>query len=471
MQTNQNPQPASDSESKTLWMGAIQSNWDESFVESLFPNSGLLNVKLMRSPSSMPSGYAFLEFSSHEAAKIALDTYNGLQIQGTNVYYRLNWGAGGRKQSSNLQEYSLFVGDLAPEVTDSVLHEAFVSRFTTCSSAKVVTDATTGSSKGYGFVRFTDKSQSDEALQVMNGTMIGSRAIRVSTATQRRQDRAIMHMHHAQHIPQVQYTLGGDLSARINGYRVTGHTAWTPSLPNPVRTSPSVSLTENQQFSQATSPQYQGTLSQTSIENIDSSASMLQVSPEGSTQLENTTVFVGNLEPSVTEEQLQQHFQGFGTIVQTKIPPNRGCGFVKFETREAAEKALQTMHGSILSGLRIRLDWGKANAARNHSHHDSSMIGYSALQAQQQFYMAQWQAQQAAYYYRYGSTQNPHMYLYPQQLQPPTTVRQTQTQGLIQSPQLLQTSPSTNRPEESGISDFSGIAANPPRNPAWNEVQ
>ncbi len=50
--------------------------------------------------------------------------------------FRLNWGAGGKRLEAT-PEFSLFVGDLAPEVTDTLLHEAFVERFPSTLGAKV----------------------------------------------------------------------------------------------------------------------------------------------------------------------------------------------------------------------------------------------------------------------------------------------------------------------------------------------
>ncbi|MBA0790695.1 hypothetical protein Gohar_015328, partial [Gossypium harknessii] len=44
----------------------------------------------------------------------------------------------------------------------------------------------------------------------------------------------------------------------------------------------------------------------------------------------NTTVseiFVGNLDPNVTEEELKQFFSPLGEIVYVKIPAAKGCGF------------------------------------------------------------------------------------------------------------------------------------------------
>lgn len=44
-------------------------------------------------------------------------------------------------------------------------------------------------------------------------------------------------------------------------------------------------------------------------------------------------VFIGNLDPNVTEEELRQIFMPLGDIVYVKIPAAKGCGFVQFAAR------------------------------------------------------------------------------------------------------------------------------------------
>jgi RNA recognition motif-containing protein len=45
-------------------------------------------------------------------------------------------------------------------------------------------------------------------------------------------------------------------------------------------------------------------------------------------------IFVGNLDPIVTEEDLRQAFLQLGEIASVKIPAGRGCcGFVQLATR------------------------------------------------------------------------------------------------------------------------------------------
>jgi hypothetical protein len=74
----------------------------------------------------------------------------------------------------------------------------------------------------------------------------------------------------------------------------------------------------------------------------------------------NTTVFVGGLSGYVTEDELRSFFQGFGEITYVKIPPGKGCGFVKFVQRHAAEMAINQMQGYPIGNSRVRLSWGRS---------------------------------------------------------------------------------------------------------------
>lgn len=94
-------------------------------------------------------------------------------------------------------EYSIFVGDLGPEVNEYVLVSLFQARFPSCKSAKIMTDAMSGQSRGYGFVRFSDENDQQRALVEMQGVYCGNRPMRISTATPKNRYvfLALRHMH------------------------------------------------------------------------------------------------------------------------------------------------------------------------------------------------------------------------------------------------------------------------------------
>jgi len=75
----------------------------------------------------------------------------------------------------------LYIGNLAFEVSNKDLEEAFAA-VGPCESVAVVTDRTTGQSRGFGFVEMSSNSEAQQAIQQLNGTEIKGRAIRVSEA-------------------------------------------------------------------------------------------------------------------------------------------------------------------------------------------------------------------------------------------------------------------------------------------------
>jgi RNA recognition motif-containing protein len=127
---------------------------------------------------------------------------------------------------------------------------------------RIVSDATTGMSKGYGFVRFSDEGESLRSLAEMNGMFIGSRAIRVSTAQSRNAG-----------------GVGGNTSRVMNAFAALPPSQGTPFINQPFKTHLAISGSEK--F--------------------------------------NTTIFVGGVDQYMSEEELKGHFLPFGKIVSVKV--------------------------------------------------------------------------------------------------------------------------------------------------------
>ncbi|OAY79884.1 Polyadenylate-binding protein RBP47B' [Ananas comosus] len=180
-------QPTTLEEVRTLWIGDLQYWVDESYLHGCFAHTGeVVSVKIIRNKiTGLPEGYGFIEFVSHEAAERILQTYNGLQMPGTEHTFRLNWASFGmgERRGDPAADHSIFVGDLAPDVTDYMLQETFRTHYSSVRGAKVVTDPNTGRSKGYGFVKFADEAEKNRAMTEMNGVYCSTRPMRISAAT------------------------------------------------------------------------------------------------------------------------------------------------------------------------------------------------------------------------------------------------------------------------------------------------
>ncbi|RKP24997.1 hypothetical protein SYNPS1DRAFT_16304, partial [Syncephalis pseudoplumigaleata] len=75
-------------------------------------------------------------------------------------------------------------------------------------------------------------------------------------------------------------------------------------------------------------------------------------------------LYVGNLDPRVTEYTLQELFNSMGQIVMVKIIPDKNhpygrgnYGFVEFNSHQAAEQAMQMLNNRKLFDSEIRISW------------------------------------------------------------------------------------------------------------------
>ncbi|XAR64069.1 hypothetical protein NMG60_11024273 [Bertholletia excelsa] len=287
-------QQGSHGENRTVWIGDLHNWMNEDYLHSCFASTGeVFSVKVIRNKQNgLSEGYGFVEFYSHAVAEEVLQNYSGKTMPNTEQPFRLNWAtfSNGDKRSNNGSDLSIFVGDLASDVTDSLLHETFATKYPSVRAAKVVIDSNTGCSKGYGFVRFGDENERAQAMTEMNGVYCSSRPMRIGAATPKKTS-----VYHQQYSSQ-----GGSVS--------------------------------------------NGSSTQGSQSDGDST---------------NTTLFVGGLDPNVTDEDLRQPFSQYGEIVSIKIPVGKGCGFVQFANRNNAEEALQKLNGTTIGNQTVRLSWGR----------------------------------------------------------------------------------------------------------------
>ncbi|KAM3741145.1 hypothetical protein ACB098_08G153400 [Castanea mollissima] len=336
-------QPTSVEEVRTLWIGDLQYWVDENYLHNCFAHTGeVISIKIIRNKiTGQPEGYGFVEFVSHAAAERILQSHNGAQMPGTEQTFRLNWasfGIGERRPDAG-PEHSIFVGDLAPDVTDYLLQETFRVNYPSVRGAKVVTDPNTGRSKGYGFVKFSDEAERNRAMTEMNGLYCSTRPMRISAATPKK-------------------TTAFQPYATPKVYSVAAYPTTAPAvLP----------------------AEY---------------------------DVNYTTIFVGNLDPNVTEEELKQTFLQFGEIAYVKIPVGKGCGFVQFGTRASAEEAIQKMQGKMIGQQIVRISWGRSPTAKQ------DVPGSWGQQVDPSQWSAYYGYGQGYDAYTYGATQDPSLYAY-----------------------------------------------------------
>lgn len=170
-----------------LWMGSLEPYMTESFILNAFRKMGEnpLSVKVMRNKfTGEPAGYCFVHFANDDEAIAAMHKLNSKPIPGTNpvVRFRLNNASNNPGRQIVEREFSVWVGDLTPDVDDYNLYRVFSSKYNTIKTAKVILD-NSGFSKGYGFVRFGSEDEMKDSLITMNGYVgLGTKALKISNA-------------------------------------------------------------------------------------------------------------------------------------------------------------------------------------------------------------------------------------------------------------------------------------------------
>lgn len=181
----------------TLWWGELEPWMDEEYAQQVCTIMGWdpVNIKVpppapdpvTGQPPNNP-GFCYLTFPNAEQAASVLAQISSpghpRTMPNSTKPFVLNWASSVPVSSPNAfppntnsangpgqqfpKEYSIFVGDLAPEVSNSDLvavfrnpllglrndrEPKFIRPFLSCKSAKIMLDPVTGVSRGYGFVR------------------------------------------------------------------------------------------------------------------------------------------------------------------------------------------------------------------------------------------------------------------------------------------------------------------------------
>eukprot|EP01018_Ginkgo_biloba_P021628 Gb_11804 [translate_table: standard] len=126
-------------------------------------------------------GYGFVHFETEEAAMTAIEKVNGMMMEGKQVYVGKFMKRNERTGSAaDLKFTNLYIKNLEQDVTEELLHGKF-STFGKISNLVIMKDEN-GNSKGFGFINFDNPDDAKKAVESMNGSQLGTKAIYVGRA-------------------------------------------------------------------------------------------------------------------------------------------------------------------------------------------------------------------------------------------------------------------------------------------------
>ncbi|KAK0243312.1 hypothetical protein EDD85DRAFT_987458 [Armillaria nabsnona] len=356
----------------TLWWGELEPWMDEEYAKQVcsLMSWDPVGIKVPH-PAPDPAtgqqannpGYCFLTFPTpaHAASVLSqVNSTNGgssaLTMPNSTKPFVLNWASSipsttpvtASFPAPNMlgspqypKEYSIFVGDLAPETSNSDLvavfrnpvlglrsdrEPKFIRPFLSCKSAKIMLDPVTGVSRGYGFVRFTDEKDQQRALVEMHGLYCLSRPMRISPATAKFKPPAMMPPHE---LPQVKFPPTSGAGGQEQG----GVTIAVP-LPSLTHTksvsAPIAATTSNSSLNSAGSgTSIEGSNSGTTL----SSGTGSSASISSSTFSANTAEDMMNLPEHVLAQIAQQYANG------EREPPKTNAASTSITSQFAQDRA------------------------------------------------------------------------------------------------------------------------------------
>merc|ERR1719401_946199 len=134
------------------------------------------SIRVVRDNVSRRSlGYGYVNFHSVNDAERALDTLNYSSIKGRAC--RLMWS----QRDPSLRKSgvgNIYVKNLDRNIDNKALYDTF-SLFGNILSCKVASDDA-GKSRGYGFVHYETEEAAKQAIERVNGMLIGDKTVQVS---------------------------------------------------------------------------------------------------------------------------------------------------------------------------------------------------------------------------------------------------------------------------------------------------
>lgn len=233
---------------------------------------------------------------------------------GSELKVTWNVAAGGPKEDTT-NHPTVFVGNIGDQIDEYALFEAFSAY--NCSDSRIIR-GDDGRCLGYGFITIRTQDDAKAAVGAMDGQRLMGRPLRVSFAK----------------TPRLSEAEG--LQAQAGG----------AGVPSTKSRGPDVIITDVNEVSRMASET-------------------------------NTTVHVGNLLGTETEETLRASFQEFGEIDNLRVP-GKNFGFVQYKDHVAAAKAIAARNGQTPLGFTrpLRCTWAAEKAKTASSAPAPAPYGY-----------------------------------------------------------------------------------------------
>jgi len=461
----------------SLYVGDLHPEATEAMLYEKFSQAGpVLSIRVCRDMITRRSlGYAYVNFQRPEDAERAIDTMNFDEIKTKPI--RIMWS----QRDPALRKSgvgNIFIKNLDKTIDNKMLYDTF-SAFGNILSCKVVCDHSSLDSKGYGFVHFETEEAALKSIEKVNGKLLKEKKVFVGRFKSRSErireygDRAKQFTNvFCKNLPS-EWT-DEDLAKIFEGYGKTLSVSVTvgddgkskqfgfASFENHDDAERACAELNNKEYNGKSI--YVGRAQKKAERQAELKHKFDRMKQERIQRYQGVNLYVKNLDDSITDDLLREHFSQFGSITSAKVMTDtdlegrrkeggdgkdnttrsKGFGFVCFSSPEEATKAVTEMNGRILASkplyvaLAQRKEDRKAHLQQQYMQRVTTGIRMQAFQSTNQ-------PQYVAQHMAYPIPQGPFM-TRPNMIRP--TPRWTAT-GPQQYPSMVR--PLGPRPQNSGI--------------------
>ncbi|KAK7279775.1 hypothetical protein RJT34_24832 [Clitoria ternatea] len=183
---------------------------DEDLKQLFGPFGTITSATISKDANGKSRCFGFVNYQSPDSAAAAIEKLNGTTINDDKVLYVARAQRKAEREAElkskfeqerisryeKLQAANLYLKNLDDNFNEEKLKDLF-SEFGTITSCKVTVDSH-GRSKGSGFVAFSTPEEASEALNEMNGKLIGRKPLYVAVAQRKEERKARLQAHFAQ---------------------------------------------------------------------------------------------------------------------------------------------------------------------------------------------------------------------------------------------------------------------------------
>lgn len=80
--------------------------------------------------------------------------------------------------------------------------------------------------------------------------------------------------------------------------------------------------------------------------------------------MQSKKLYVGNLDYSVSSQEIEELFAPFGSVTYVRVLEGKGFGFVEMNSLEEAEEAKKGLDGQEFKGRRLRIDEARSQPSK-----------------------------------------------------------------------------------------------------------